>query len=340
MRRAVAVAMTMGPTMAIPAAVPPTGADARFMGRTNDEYAWRLSQQSSNEGASTDHRMRLPDAGPATQVARLAQWTHASRALAANDPATLRADSRIRYTAYRGHVASLLDERYREYADPLTSDISFRDVVHASRGHFHRSVAIDEVRRDDSVKPARILPIVTTARPRPAPAPTRNRAGAASIASSNEPIPLQYWLGALNDGKTPGNPLPPDMWGSWTDRDPPRQWIEYRRDRPQTIVSSRIWFFADQPAGSGIGVASPSAWRIRYWDGGWKPVRTTTPYGTATDGPRDVRFAPVTTRCLRAVFTASQGNGTTAGVAVREWEASGASRQPVRTPARPAPACK
>ncbi len=206
-------------------------------------------------------------------------------------------------------------------------------------GHFHRSVAIDEVRWDDSVKPARILPIVTTARPRPAPAPTRNRAGAASIAASNQPIPLQYWLGALNDGKTPGNPLPPDMWGSWTDRNPPRQWIEYRWPKPVTLDGSVIWFWADQPAGSGIGVAPPARWRLEYWDGGWKPVAARTDYGTATDGPQRVAFAPVVTRCLRAVFDASGANGTHAGVAVREWEALSPASQPIVPPREAAPPC-
>ena len=206
-------------------------------------------------------------------------------------------------------------------------------------GHFHRSVALDKVRWDDTTSPARIIPIVPTVRPRPTPPPTPNRAGAASIAASNTPIPLQYWLGALNDGKVPGNPLPPDMWGNWTGDNPASAWIEYRWPRPETIVSARIWFWADQPAGSGVGVAPPKTWRIEYWDGGWKPVRATTPYGTGVDGPQAVRFEPVTTRCLRAVFTASRAGGTNAGVAVREWEASGATPQLVTTPAAPAPAC-
>lgn len=188
-------------------------------------------------------------------------------------------------------------------------------------GHFHRSVALDEVRWDDSVTPARILPVVPTRRPQPPKPPTRNRAGSAVATASNVPIPLQYWIGALNDGKVPSNPLPPDMWGSWTDRNPPRQWIEYRWPRSVTLDGSTIWFWGDQPAGAGIGAAPPARWRIEYWDGGWKPVAARGPYGTGVDGPQRVAFAPVTTRCLRAVFDASSANGSYAAVAVKEWEA-------------------
>lgn len=188
----------------------------------------------------------------------------------------------------------------------------------AGGGHFRRSVAIDRVEWDDSVSPAAIRPVVPTRAAQPAPAPTRNIAGSARAASSNV-VPVQYWLAALNDGKVRANPLPPEMWGTWTGNNPARSWIEYRWDRPVTIDGSRIRFFADQPAGSGIGVAPPAAWHLEYWDGGWKPVPAA--YGTAPGTFQEVRFAPLTTRCLRAVFEASQGGGTYAGVGVQEWEA-------------------
>lgn len=187
-------------------------------------------------------------------------------------------------------------------------------------GHFRRSVALDRIEWDDSVAPARIRTVVPTRLPQAAPAATRNIAGRAYAAASNEPIPVQYWIRALNDGIVKAAPLPPDMWGSWTPTNPKRQWIEYRWREPVTVNGSRIWFWGDQPAGSGIGVAPPASWRIEYWDKGWKPVPKASAYGTATGAYQDTDFAPVTTRCLRATFTASSDNGSNAGVAVQEWQ--------------------
>jgi hypothetical protein len=207
-------------------------------------------------------------------------------------------------------------------------------------GHFRRSVAIDRLSWDDSVSPARIRPVVPTRAPRPTPPPTRNIAGSASAVASNEPVPVQYWIAALNDGKVRANPLPPEMWGSWTGDNPPQPWIEYRWARPVTIDGVRIHFFADQPAGSGIGVAPPAAWRLEYWDRGWKPVAGAGAYGTRAGTFQDVRFPPLTTRCLRARFDASRGDGTYAGVAVQEWEVlAPQARRPAEPPSGKNPAC-
>lgn len=208
----------------------------------------------------------------------------------------------------------------------------------AGGGHFRRSVAIDRVEWDDSVSPAAIRPVVPTRAPQPAPAPTRNIAGSARAVSSNV-VPVQYWIAALNDGKVRANPLPPEMWGTWTGNNPARPWVEYRWAKPVTITGSRIQFFADQPAGSGIGVAPPAAWHLEYWDGGWKRVPAT--YGVQPGVFQEVRFAPLTTRCLRAVFDASQGGGAVAGVGVQEWEVlAPVARKPVPAPVTPPPACE
>ena len=188
-------------------------------------------------------------------------------------------------------------------------------------GHFRRSVALDRLEWDDSVSPAAIRPVAQTRAPMPAAAPTRNVAGAAGAAASNEPIPVQYWIRALNDGKVRKNPLPPEMWGSWTGKNPARPWIEYRWHRPVTLTGSRIWFFADQPAGASVGVAPPRAWHLEYWDKGWKRVRGAGPYGAVPGQFQAVEFAAVTTRCVRAVFDASGEGDTHAGVGVQEWEA-------------------
>ncbi|MBB4153725.1 hypothetical protein GGQ80_001631 [Sphingomonas jinjuensis] len=135
---------------------------------------------------------------------------------------------------------------------------------------------------------------------------------------------MRFWIKALNDGIVKAAPLPPDMWGNWNGAMPARSWIEYRWPAPVTLDGSRIWFFADQPAGSGVGVAPPKSWHIEYWNGAakrWQPVDRPSGYGTEPGRYQDTRFTPVTTRCLRAVFDASQANGTNAAVAVQEWEA-------------------
>lgn len=190
-------------------------------------------------------------------------------------------------------------------------------------GHFRRSVAIDEVTFDDSVKPAAIDKVIPTKAPAGAPVPQRNIAPAARIVASNSPVPVQYWIRALNDGKVRTAPLPPDTWGTWTPNNPKQQWVVYQWEQPLKFNGSRIWFWNDQPAGSGIGVAPPKAWRIEYWpeDGsGWRAVDGIYPAVTL-DQYNEVAFAPVTTRCLRAVFDASTDGKTYAAVAAQEWEA-------------------
>ncbi|VXC29798.1 family 43 glycosylhydrolase [Sphingomonas sp. 8AM] len=188
-------------------------------------------------------------------------------------------------------------------------------------GHFRRSVAIDRMDWDDSVTPAAIRPVTPTRRPQPPAAPTRNIAATAYAAASNEPIPLQYWIKSLNDGVVKDAPLPPDLWGSWSPHNPPQQWIEYRWAKPVTLDGSRIRFWGDHPAGADEGVAPPRAWHLDYWDNEWKPVPGASGYGAVVDGWQAVRFRPITTRCLRAVFDASGQAGKYAGVAVQEWEA-------------------
>lgn len=189
-------------------------------------------------------------------------------------------------------------------------------------GHFRRSVAIDRLEWDDSVSPARILKVKQTHGPQPAPAPTRNVAPVAHASASNEPVPVQYWIKALNDGMVRANPLPPDMWASWTPHNPPSQWIQYEWAKPVKLNESRILFWADHPAGTDEGVAPPAAWHLEYWSGdAWRPVVNRGSYPTPTHSFAEISFDPITTRCLRAVFNASGGGTKYAAVAVEEWEA-------------------
>lgn len=202
-------------------------------------------------------------------------------------------------------------------------------------GNFRRSVALDEVHWDDGAKPARMLPVVPTRPPQPLMPPQRNIAPAALATASNEPVPVQYWLRALNDGKTPQNPLPPEMWGSWTPHNPASQWIQYAWSQPVTLNEARLWFWGDQPPGASTGVTAPASWDLQYWNGvAWAGVTGATAYGTELQQFNAVRFNPVTTRCLRARFNASGANGHFAALGVEEFEAEAPA--PVRTQDLPA----
>lgn len=211
--------------------------------------------------------------------------------------------------------------------------LAYHTADAAGGGHFRRSVALDRMEWDDGVTPARILPVVPTRRPQPPILPSRNVARAAWATASNDPVPVQFWIRSLNDGIVKAAPLPPDMWGSWTPVNPPRQWIEYRWDEPVTIDGSRIRFWNDQPAGSGVGVAPPKAWHLEYWStsgkDGWKAVRAVGRYGVATDDWQDIAFKPVTTRCMRAVMDAATDGKTYAALAVQEWEMLAPAARPV-----------
>jgi len=203
-------------------------------------------------------------------------------------------------------------------------------------GHFRRSVAIDTLEWDDSVSPSRILKVKPTRVPQPPAPPSRNIAAAAWPSASNEPVPLQYWIKALNDGIVRANPLPPDMWASWTPHNPASQWIQYEWAQPVTLNGSRMYFWADHPRGADEGVAAPAAWRLEYWTGnGWTNVSHPSGYPVKIGEFSEMRFDPVTTRCLRAILTASGHGRQYAALAVEEWEAL--APKPVDPASRAAP---
>jgi len=207
-------------------------------------------------------------------------------------------------------------------------------------GHFRRSVALDEMTWDDTQTPPAIRLVTPTRAPGAPPVATRNVAAGAGVTASNLPVPVQYWIAALNDGVVRASPLPPDMWGTWSGKSPASAWVEYRWPQAVTLNASRIRFFADRPAGSGEGVAPPAKWHLEYWQDGWKAVTAADGYRTDVDRFVKVRFPAVTTRCLRAVFTASGASGAYAGMAVQEWEAlAPIARMPPKRPAKEVVPC-
>jgi hypothetical protein len=203
--------------------------------------------------------------------------------------------------------------------------------------HFRRSVAIDEMQWDDTASPPAIKLVHPTPHPATTLPPQRNIAPAAKVFVSNEPVPVQYWTKALNDGIVRPAPLPPDMWGTWIgNQNPAQPWIAYLWTRAVSLNGSRIYFWNDHPAGSGDGVAPPKSWHLEYCSGkDWLPVKATSAYGTATNRWVAVSFEPVTTRCLRAVFDASSSGSATAAVAVQEWEALAVNPMEIVLPTQP-----
>jgi hypothetical protein len=203
----------------------------------------------------------------------------------------------------------------------------------AGGGHFRRSVAIDRVEWDDTVTPARIKPVVVTPARQADRTPRATIAYAAGVTVSNDPVPTQYWVKALNDEIVRANPLPPDMWGTWTGSNPPQQWVQYTWDQPMRISGSQIDFWNDQPQGTGVGVAAPARWKIQYWTGGqWADVPSPSGYPTGAQGFQDTTFAPVTTTQVRAVFDASTNGSTYSAVAVEEWKILAAQPVSVTSP--------
>ncbi|MBS1906453.1 MAG: family 43 glycosylhydrolase [Actinobacteria bacterium] len=194
----------------------------------------------------------------------------------------------------------------------------------AGGNHFRRSVAIDRVEWDDTQTPARMKEVVTTPAHGPDLTPRSNVAPWATVSASNEPVPTQYWIAALNDEVVRPNPLPPDMWGSWSASRPAQQWIQYDWTQPVRVDSARIKFWRDTPPGTGDGVADPASWVLQYWDEGlWKDVPNPSGYPTSTTAVQSVSFDAVTTSRLRAVLNAAPNAAAVpqySAVAVEEWE--------------------
>lgn len=212
-------------------------------------------------------------------------------------------------------------------------------------GHFRRSVAVDRLEWDDTQSPPAIKLLTPTRRPGAAPVPQRNVAPAAVVTASNTPVPGQYWVEAVHDGKTREAILPPEMWGNWTDRnDRPGDHLQYSWQTPQKLSGTRAWFWTDSPPGSDAGTAPPASWRIDYWaNGRWRPVKASGAYPVdATNRFVEVGFAPVTTTCLRLVMQASGKGGRSAALGVQEWEALAVAPRIVErvAPGTAAPACR
>ncbi|KAH6700656.1 glycosyl hydrolase [Leptodontidium sp. MPI-SDFR-AT-0119] len=199
-----------------------------------------------------------------------------------------------------------------------------RDAVGGT--HFRRSIAFDKLTWDDTTSPPLIKKVIPTRRQGPANTPTRN-IGPRATPSSTNANPIQYWIKAINDGRVEQNPLPPDYWCSYAaERSPQTSTLTYQWNTTVQLNGATMAFFADQPAGSNIGVPPPTSWQLEYLTsaGSWAAVVLTSSGGfptAATDSPREVSFQTISTSSLRAVLKASGSGGQYGGVAVKEWTA-------------------
>lgn len=203
-------------------------------------------------------------------------------------------------------------------------------------GHFRRSIAIDALEFDDTASPAGIKRVKQTFRasltePKPA---SRNIAPLATVESKNE-TPIQYWTAALNDERILSNPLPPDYWASYAaEQSPETSVLTYTWNTTMDLNGVAVSFFADQPAGSNVGIPPPASWTAEYLDGSsWKAVSVTgsNKYPTEPSSePAEVSFDTVSTTGLRITITASGSSGQFGGVGVHEWFAY--SPEPVSRP--------
>jgi hypothetical protein len=200
-------------------------------------------------------------------------------------------------------------------------------------GHFRRSIAFDALEFDDTASPPTIQKVQQTFRdsltqPRP---PSRNVAPGATATSRNG-TPIQYWINALNDERLLPNPLPPDYWSSYAAaQSPATNVLTYTWPQAVQLNGVAMAFFADQPAGSDIGVPPPRSWLAEYLNssGQWEQVQVTSG-GYPTESSRDppeVSFDTITTTSLRVTLQASGEGSQYGGVGVHEWFAY--SPQPV-----------
>ncbi|KFY17439.1 hypothetical protein V492_00688 [Pseudogymnoascus sp. VKM F-4246] len=199
-----------------------------------------------------------------------------------------------------------------------------RDAVDGT--HFRRSVAFDKLAWDDTTSPPSILEVMQTHRPSSGSDPTRNIALQATPSSANA-IPIQYWVKAINDGRVEENPLPPDYWSSYAaEQSPQTSTLTYGWNTTVQLNGATMAFFADQPAGSNVGVPPPASWKLEYLtsEGSWTEVSVTSSGGyptSVTDSPGEVSFETVTTTSLRAILIASGSGNQFGGVGVKEWAA-------------------
>jgi len=132
---------------------------------------------------------------------------------------------------------------------------------------------------------------------------TESTATAPTLAQDATPSASHCWhddtLSSLSNGSAPtssSDTSKPRL--SWWDHKGTAEWVQYDFPQPVTVAKSRVFWFADRPAGGGCDL--PQSWRLLYRHGDeWLPVPNPSAYDVAADRFYEVSFDPVTTTGLR-----------------------------------------
>ena len=102
---------------------------------------------------------------------------------------------------------------------------------------------------------------------------------------------------AINDQHEPKSSYDQDDFFHWWPKKGTTEWVEYTFAKPETLSSSKVYWFDDTNYGE---CRVPQSWRLLYKDGDdWKPVELVGGYGTAKDGYNNVTFKSITTTQMR-----------------------------------------
>jgi uncharacterized protein len=115
------------------------------------------------------------------------------------------------------------------------------------------------------------------------------------------------------DDEDPSSSKDNSSYYDWYPRKGTSEWLQYDFPKKETVSSAEVYWFAEGHHGD---IAAPSSWRILYKDGDqWKPVHSSSSFGTALDSFNKVKFNPVQTTSLRLEVTLQPNRS--AGVS--EW---------------------
>lgn len=219
---------------------------------------------------------------------------------------------------YRGHLVSILWDR---------------DGTRYHRGKGLKLFA-DGQELAASATLAPLTAKLPAARPTPQPATTR-----VNVAVNNDGTYYPRIAATYAHPRTPPTKLIDGNY--WYHRDPPNRWTcagsPNARDAvlidlgtPRTLHTATLYFLDDEK-----DIVPPAAFDLEYWDGtAWRaiPNATRTPEQPAGRRANVVRFLPLTTAKVRAVFQHAEGGRT----GLTELELWGDATLPVAPPPHPA----
>ncbi|HOZ84320.1 MAG TPA: glycoside hydrolase family 127 protein [Niabella sp.] len=143
-------------------------------------------------------------------------------------------------------------------------------------------------------------------RPKPAPTIANKSKVSASIKSKS--------LSAINDQFEPESSRDnAASYFHWWPKTNSTEWVIYEFETPQTVTSSKVYWFDDKPWG---GCSIPESWKLYYKQGKeWVPVINRSAYEIAKDKYNSVNFEPVTTSALKLEVQLSKDNSA----GLHEW---------------------